>query len=82
MESGEQHHMTSHLFGSGLLGITPPVRHKIFVSSHHASDQAYYDAFSRAFQDTHEVIYDNSLERQIDSENVDYIRLDINSFME
>lgn len=73
MESGEQHHMTSHLFGSGLLGIAPTVRHKIFVSFHHASDQAYYDAFSRAFHDTYEVIYDNSLERQIDSDNVDYV---------
>lgn len=65
--------MSGNLFGSGSLGITPPVRHKIFVSFHHASDQAYYDAFSRAFHDTHEVIYDNSLERQIDSDNVDYV---------
>jgi hypothetical protein len=53
--------MTSQRFGSELLGIAPPVRHKIFVSFHHASDQAYYEAFSRAFHDMHEVIYDNSL---------------------
>lgn len=65
--------MSGHLFGNGLLGISPPVRHKIFVSFHHASDQAYYDAFSRAFHDTHEVVYDNSLERQVDSDNVDYV---------
>jgi hypothetical protein len=65
--------MSSHFFGSGLLGIAPPVRHKIFVSFHHASDQAYCDAFSRAFHDKHEVIYDNSFESQIDSENVDYV---------
>jgi len=33
------------------------VKRKVFVSYHHASDQPYYDAFSRAFCDT----YDESL---------------------
>jgi len=37
------------------------VKHKIFVSYHHHDDQAYYDAFSNAFHDTYNVIYDNSL---------------------
>lgn len=50
-----------------------PVRHKIFVSYQHSRDQAYYDAFSRTFHDTHEAVYDNSLERRIDSDNVDYV---------
>lgn len=49
------------------------VKHQIFVSYHHAADQAYYDTFSKAFHDTYDVIYDNSLERQIDSDNVDYV---------
>ena len=57
-------------------GIRPPifVKHKVFVSYHHRGDQAYYDAFSRMFHDNYESIYDNSLERRIDSENTDYVR--------
>lgn len=56
-------------------GLTPhaPVKHRIFVSYHHGGDQSYYDAFSRAFHDTYDVIYDNSLERRIDSDNVEYV---------
>jgi hypothetical protein len=50
------------------------VKHKVFVSYHHGGDQAYYDTFSKAFHDIYDVIYDNSLERQIDSDNVDYVR--------
>lgn len=50
-----------------------PVKHKIFVSYHHHGDQAYYDAFSKAFHDTYNVIYDNSLERSIDSDDVNYV---------
>jgi len=49
------------------------VKHKVFVSYHHHGDQAYYDAFSRAFADAYDVIYDNSLERQIDSDDVSYV---------
>jgi hypothetical protein len=50
------------------------VKHRIFVSYHHAGDQPYYDAFSKAFHDTYDVIYDNSLNRQVDSDDVDYVR--------
>lgn len=53
--------------------IQMPIKHKVFVSYHHRGDQAYYDAFSRAFHDTYDVIYDNSLERRVDSDNVDYV---------
>lgn len=48
-------------------------KRKIFVSYHHGNDQAYYDAFSASFHDTYDVITDNSLERRIDSEDVDYV---------
>jgi hypothetical protein len=64
--------MSGSLFGSGLR-IQAAVKRKIFVSYHHDGDQAYYDAFSKAFHDTYDVITDNSLQRQIDSENVDYV---------
>jgi hypothetical protein len=49
------------------------VKHRIFVSYHHGGDQAYYDAFSNAFHYNYESIYDNSLDRTIDSENSDYV---------
>jgi hypothetical protein len=50
-----------------------PVKHKVFISYHHHGDQAYYDAFSKAFHDTYEAIYDNSLDRSLDSDNTDYV---------
>lgn len=56
----------SDLFGA-------PVKHRVFVSYHHGGDQAYYEAFSRMFHETHESIYDNSLERQIDSDDTTYV---------
>jgi hypothetical protein len=49
------------------------VRRKVFVSYHHGGDQAYYNQFSADFHDSYEAITDNSLERRIDSSNVDYI---------
>ncbi len=57
----------------GLLGMQPVTRHKIFLSYHHRGDQSYYDAFAKSFHDVYEVIYDNSLEREIDSDDVDYV---------
>lgn len=64
--------MNYGLLGRGL-PIPQPVKHKIFISYHHHGDQAYYDAFSQAFHDHYDVIYDNSLEREIDSGDVDYV---------
>jgi hypothetical protein len=64
--------MTQSVFGSGL-GIPQATKRRIFVSYHHGGDQAYYNAFSQAFHDTYEVIYDNSLERKIDSEDANYV---------
>lgn len=62
---------------TGLFGMvppyTPPVRRKIFVSYHHANDQAYYNTFSKVFHDQYEAIQDNSLDREVDSDNTDYI---------
>jgi MTH538 TIR-like domain (DUF1863) len=53
--------------------IEQPVRHRVFVSYQHSRDQVYYDAFSQTFHDTHEAVLDNSLERRIDSDDVDYV---------
>jgi Thoeris protein ThsB, TIR-like domain len=49
------------------------IKRKVFVSYHHGGDQRYYNAFSKIFHDTLEIIYDNSLERIIDSEDADYV---------
>jgi hypothetical protein len=49
------------------------VRRRVFLSYHHANDQPYYDEFARFFHDGYEALYDNSLERQIDSDNVNYV---------
>jgi hypothetical protein len=57
----------------GLLGSSVLTRRKIFVSYHHGGDQAYYDIFSQHFHDHYEAVFDNSLERQIDSDDVRYV---------
>jgi hypothetical protein len=54
-------------------GIQPPVKRSVFVSYHHGGDQAYYNAFTKAFDDTYDILFDNSLERQIDSDNANYV---------
>ena len=64
--------MSGSLFGLGL-HIQAAVKRKVFVSYHHGGDQPYYDAFSTAFHHNYDVITDNSLERVIDSDNVEYV---------
>lgn len=64
--------MTDHILEALRRASASPKR-KVFVSYHHANDQAYYDAFSNAFHETYDVITDNSLERRVDSEDVDYV---------
>lgn len=49
------------------------IRRRIFVSYHHDGDQPFYDEFSRVFSDRYEIVYDNSIERIIDSDDSDYI---------
>ena len=48
-------------------------KREIFISYHHGKDQAYYDVLTKTFAESYEVIYDNSLERMIDSEDHDYV---------
>ena len=50
-----------------------PGRPRIFVSYQHSADQAYYDAFSKLFHDHYESVFDNSLEREIDSDDPAYV---------
>ncbi len=56
-----------------LASLLYPTRRKVFVSYHHSADQAYYDEFSRVFNDQCEAIRDNSLERIIQSDDNEYV---------
>lgn len=49
-------------------------KRRVFISYHHAVDQWFYDEFSRFFHDQCETVFDNSLERQIESDDVRYVR--------
>jgi hypothetical protein len=48
-------------------------KRKVFVSYHHRGDRNWYDAFTKFFCDTYDVIQDNSVEREIDSDNAEYV---------
>jgi hypothetical protein len=63
-----------NLFNPSPFGLPPVlVRRQVFVSYHHGGDRAWYDAFAKHFGDSYEVIEDNSVERAIDSDNVEYV---------
>lgn len=64
--------MSGGLLGANLLSLAA-VKRKVFVSYNHDEDQAYYNTFSNAFQNTYEVITDNSLARAVDSDNAEYV---------
>ncbi len=55
------------------LGTKIPVKPRIFVSYHHKNDQGYYNALAVALQQSYGLVADNSLDRQIDSDNTEYI---------
>lgn len=50
-----------------------PTRRKVFVSYHHAADQVFYNSFSQTFHDRYELLFDNSVERAIQSDNSEYV---------
>ena len=60
-------------FPTLLSQVSQSVKRTVFISYHHGGDQQYYDAFTRAFDDTYDVIFDNSMERRIDSDDVRYV---------
>lgn len=59
-----------------MLGVLPPIqprKREVFVSYHHANDQAWYDSFSSIFDDQLDLFSDSSLDRRIDSTNAQYL---------
>lgn len=61
------------IYGSGWRIPRQQTKRKIFISYHHGGDQTYYDGFSSVFGGIYDVIYDNSLERKVDSEDTTYV---------
>jgi MTH538 TIR-like domain (DUF1863) len=57
----------------GALGPLHQTKRKIFISYHHGEDQFHYDVFSSIFHNHYQAVSDNSLDRQIDSDNVEYV---------
>lgn len=49
------------------------MRRKIFISYHHGGDQAYYNLLSHKIHDQLDLVFDNSLDRQIDSGDPAYV---------
>jgi hypothetical protein len=60
-------------FEKRLQEIPPFPKRRIFVSYHHGRDRNYYDFFSRKFSEEYEVIHDNSVRREINSDNAEYV---------
>ena len=56
-----------------LPGLGNSIKRKIFVSYHHDLDQFYYNDFSNTFATNYESISDNSLEREVDSDDPEYV---------
>jgi hypothetical protein len=69
--------MTGYQYGlGGLLGPLQ-IKRKVFVSFHHANDQAYRDAFANAYSGTYDIFTDRSVAQAYDSENDEYLRWQI-----
>jgi MTH538 TIR-like domain (DUF1863) len=58
---------------ASMFGLQRPVKPRVFVSYHHARDQAYYDALSSNMNSPYTFCQDNSLDRMIDSNSSDYV---------
>ena len=56
----------------GILG-PPPSKPRIFVSYHHGGDRQYYERLVAIFDSTYDVLHDHSVEREIDSDDSDYV---------
>lgn len=49
------------------------VKHHIFISYHHRSDQVFYNQFSDTYSNIYGIFQDNSLDRVINSDDTNYI---------
>ena len=59
-------------YGFGYQPFGQPTKPRVFVSYHHANDQWYYNRFSELFSNSYDILYDSSVNRKIDSDDVEY----------
>jgi hypothetical protein len=50
-----------------------PSKRKVFVSYHHERDQQWFDYFTNQFSENYEVFQDQSLDEEVDSEDLHYV---------
>ena len=48
-------------------------KRRVFVSYHHRADQGWFDAFSRLFASHYQILYDQSLDGRIRSDDPEYV---------
>lgn len=66
------------VIGLGLLAAKKlSLRPHAFVSYYHKEDQVYYNAFSRLFDGVYNLIVDDSLDEEVDTDDMDYVRRSI-----
>lgn len=49
------------------------VKRKVFISYHHERDQFWFNHFSNIFSEDYEVFQDQSLDDEVDSEDLEYV---------
>ena len=50
-----------------------PVKRKLFISYHHEQDQFWFDQFTKRFTDNYDVFQDQSLDEEVDSDDLAYV---------
>src|SRR5712692_6633408 len=51
----------------------PQIKRKVFISYHHEQDQFWFNHFSNTFSEDYEVFQDQSLDDEVDSEDLEYV---------
>jgi MTH538 TIR-like domain (DUF1863) len=49
------------------------IKRKVFISYHHERDQFWFDSFTRTFCDEYEVFQDQSLDDEVESDDLAYV---------
>jgi MTH538 TIR-like domain (DUF1863) len=49
------------------------IKRKVFISYHHEQDQFWFNRFTNAFSEDYEVFQDQSLDDEVDSEDLEYV---------
>ncbi len=51
----------------------PRIKRKVFISYHHEQDQFWFNHFKSTFSDDYDVFQDQSLDDEVDSDDLDYV---------